>query len=86
MCIPPGQADGANNPGNAMKAKQTYGSRIWLLQGKATAKDVLEEKNAFQACHSAALSLPLLHMRPRGWRASPSAKIPRAGVEPVPHA
>merc|ERR1711988_406494 len=40
------QADGANNPTNAARAKQTYGSRIFVLQGK-TAADVLEEENAF---------------------------------------
>lgn len=41
------QADGANNPLNALKAKQIYGSRIWMLQ-TGTAQDVLSEKNAFQ--------------------------------------
>ena len=50
MHPPLGQADCANNPYNAMKAKQVYGSRIWLLQS-GTAKDVLDEKNAFQARH-----------------------------------
>merc|ERR1719387_595990 len=40
-------ADGANNPTNAARAKQIYGSRIYMLQ-TGTPADVLEEKNAFQ--------------------------------------
>jgi len=39
-------ADGANNPTNAQRAKQIYGSRIWMLQ-EGTAADVIEEKAAF---------------------------------------
>jgi len=42
----PAFADGANNPGNAFKARSIYGSRIFKLKGASTAA-VLEEKNAF---------------------------------------
>lgn len=76
------QADGANNPTNAARAKQIYGARIFKLQS-GTAEDILAEKNAFQVpCPRPARGVPLPPPQPACRRFSAASRDRLVTVSP----